>query len=105
MDSRLAPLDMVGLKPGDAKIFRNPGGRVTEQALEALVLGAHLLNVERILIVPHTRCAMTGQHPAGAAATRSASPRAWTPTGSSSAWSRTSWPRSRRTCSGCVPTR
>ncbi len=59
MDSRLAPLAMVGLKPGDAKIFRNPGGRVTEQALEALVLGAHLLNVERILIVPHTRCAMT----------------------------------------------
>jgi carbonic anhydrase len=59
MDSRLVPLAMVGLKPGDAKIFRNPGGRVTDQALEALVLGAHLLNVERILIVPHTRCAMT----------------------------------------------
>ena len=59
MDSRLAPLAMVGLKPGDAKIFRNPGGRVTEQALEALVLGAHLLHVERILVVPHTRCAMT----------------------------------------------
>jgi carbonic anhydrase len=59
MDSRLDPLNMVGLKPGDAKIFRNPGGRVTESALEALVLGAHLLNVERILIVPHTRCAMT----------------------------------------------
>jgi carbonic anhydrase len=59
MDSRLAPLAMVGLRPGDAKIFRNPGGRVTEQALEALVLGAHLLHVERILVVPHTRCAMT----------------------------------------------
>lgn len=59
MDSRIAPLAMVGLKPGDAKIFRNPGGRVTEQALEALVLGVHLLNVNRILVVPHTRCAMT----------------------------------------------
>jgi carbonic anhydrase len=59
MDSRLAPLAMVGLKPGDAKIFRNPGGRVTEQALEALVLGVHLLNVKRILVIPHTRCAMT----------------------------------------------
>jgi carbonic anhydrase len=32
---------------------------VTEQALEALVLGVHLLNVARILVVPHTRCAMT----------------------------------------------
>ena len=49
---------MLGLKAGDAKIFRNPGGRVTPQALEALVLGVHLLNVKRILIAPHTRCAM-----------------------------------------------
>jgi carbonic anhydrase len=58
MDSRIDPLGMLGLKPGDAKIFRNPGGRVTPQALEALILGVHLLNVKRILIVPHTRCAM-----------------------------------------------
>ncbi|GAB3765509.1 carbonic anhydrase [Nocardioides ginsengisegetis] len=58
MDSRIDPLNMLGLKPGDAKIFRNPGGRVTEAALEALVLGVHLLGVERILVVPHTRCAM-----------------------------------------------
>jgi carbonic anhydrase len=58
MDSRIDPLRMVGLKPGDAKIFRNPGGRVTPQAMEALVLGAHLLNVHRILVIPHTRCAM-----------------------------------------------
>jgi carbonic anhydrase len=58
MDSRIDPLRMLGLKPGDAKIFRNPGGRVTSNALEALVLGTHLLGVERILIVPHTRCAM-----------------------------------------------
>lgn len=59
MDSRIDPLGMLGLKPGDAKIFRNPGGRVTPQALEALILGVHLLNVSRILVVPHTRCAMT----------------------------------------------
>ena len=58
MDSRIDPLRMVGLKPGDAKIFRNPGGRVTAQALEALVLGVHLLQVKRILVIPHTRCAM-----------------------------------------------
>ena len=59
MDSRIDPLHMLGLQAGDAKIFRNPGGRVTPQALEALVLGAHLLNVNRILVIPHTRCAMT----------------------------------------------
>ena len=58
MDSRIDPLRLVGLSPGDAKIFRNPGGRVTMNALEALVLGVHLLGVKRILVVPHTRCAM-----------------------------------------------
>jgi len=58
MDSRINPLRMLGLQPGDAKIFRNPGGRVTNAALDAMVLGVHLLGVERILIVPHTRCAM-----------------------------------------------
>jgi len=58
MDSRIDPLRMLGLVPGDAKIFRNPGGRVTPQALEALVLGTHLLQVERVLVIPHTRCAM-----------------------------------------------
>lgn len=58
MDSRIDPLGILGLKPGDAKIVRNPGGRATDQALEALVLGVHLLNVTRILLIPHTRCAM-----------------------------------------------
>lgn len=58
MDSRLDPLRMVGLAPGDAKILRNPGGRVTDAALVALVLGVALLEVRRILVVQHTRCAM-----------------------------------------------
>src|SRR3954454_24562278 len=58
MDSRIDQLRLVGLKPGDAKIFRNPGGRGTDAALEALVLGVHLLNVDRVLVVPHTRCAV-----------------------------------------------
>ena len=58
MDSRIDPLRMIGLEPGDAKIFRNPGARVTEAALEALVLGVHLLKVDRIIVVPHTRCAV-----------------------------------------------
>ena len=58
MDSRIDPLRMLGLVHGDAKIFRNPGGRVTTAALEALVLAVHLLNVDRVLVIPHTRCAM-----------------------------------------------
>jgi carbonic anhydrase len=58
MDSRIDPLRLLGLAPGDAKIFRNPGGRVTDAALEAIVLGVHLLGVDRVLVVPHTRCAV-----------------------------------------------
>jgi carbonic anhydrase len=58
MDSRIDPLGMLGLAPGDAKILRNPGGRVDHLTLEALVLAVHLLGVTRVLIAPHTRCAV-----------------------------------------------
>ena len=61
MDSRLDPLGMVGLVPGDAKILRNPGGRATERTLVALVLSVHLLNDDRVLLVQHTRCAMASK--------------------------------------------
>ena len=58
MDSRIEPLEMIGLRVGDAKIIRTPGGRVTPDALVGCILGVHLLGVNRILVVPHTRCAM-----------------------------------------------
>lgn len=58
MDSRIEPLDMLGLKPGDAKIMRNAGARVTSDVLRTLALATHLLGVERIMVVAHTRCKM-----------------------------------------------
>jgi carbonic anhydrase len=58
MDSRIVPLEMVGLTFGDAKIIRTPGGRVTTSALAGCVAGVHLLQVDRIMIIPHSRCAM-----------------------------------------------
>jgi len=61
MDSRIEPLAMLGLKPGDAKILRNAGARVTDDVLRTLALGAALLGVTRVLVVPHTRCRMTGE--------------------------------------------
>ena len=36
MDSRIEPLQMLGLSKGDAKILRNAGGRVTEDVLGGL---------------------------------------------------------------------
>jgi carbonic anhydrase len=58
MDSRIDPLSMIGLSPGDAKIIRNPGGQLTPSALEGMLLGVHLLGVQRIMLVAHTRCAV-----------------------------------------------
>lgn len=58
MDSRIEPLDMLGMKPGDAKILRNAGARVTDDTLRTLVLAVYLLGVDRVLVLPHTRCKM-----------------------------------------------
>ncbi len=58
MDSRITPLAVVGMHPGDAKILRNAGARVTEDVLRTLVLATYLLGVKRILIMPHTNCRM-----------------------------------------------
>ncbi|GAB2909223.1 carbonic anhydrase [Rhodococcus aerolatus] len=58
MDSRIEPLSMLGLVPGDAKIMRNAGGRVTEDTLRSLTLAAHSLGVRRIAVMQHTDCAM-----------------------------------------------
>lgn len=60
MDSRIDPLAMLGLQRGDAKIIRNAGARVTGDVLRTLVLANALLKVDRVLVVAHTECAMTG---------------------------------------------
>lgn len=57
MDSRIEPLEMVGLRVGEAKILRTAGGRLTPAGLAAMVMGVHKLQVNRILVVPHTKCA------------------------------------------------
>jgi carbonic anhydrase len=58
MDSRIAPLSIVGMQPGDVKILRNAGARVTDDVLRTLVLATFLLGVNRVLVMPHTECKM-----------------------------------------------
>jgi carbonic anhydrase len=58
MDSRIEPLAMLGLSPGDAKILRNAGGRVTSEVLGTLVVASHLLGVDRMMVIAHTKCRM-----------------------------------------------
>ena len=58
MDSRIDPLRVLGMEPGDVKILRNAGARVTEDVLRTLILATYLLGVKRVLVMPHTDCKM-----------------------------------------------
>lgn len=60
MDSRVEPMSMLGLAPGDAKVLRNAGARVTDDMLRTLVLARYLLGVDRVMVIAHTRCRMAG---------------------------------------------
>lgn len=59
MDSRIEPLAMLGLVPGDAKILRNAGARVDDDVVAALALAVDRLDVVRAMVVAHTDCAAT----------------------------------------------
>ena len=59
MDSRIEPLAMLGLVPGDAKILRNAGGRVTSDVLRSLIFATSYLGVTRVVVMQHTKCALT----------------------------------------------
>ncbi len=61
MDSRIDPLAILGLAVGDAKVIRNAGGRVTPDVLRSLALATTMLDVDRIAIMQHTRCALAGR--------------------------------------------
>ncbi|MGA0852447.1 MAG: beta-class carbonic anhydrase, partial [Candidatus Nanopelagicaceae bacterium] len=57
-DSRIDPLRIVGMSAGDVKILRNAGARVTDDMLRTLLLATYLLEVKRVLVMPHTDCRM-----------------------------------------------
>src|SRR3954470_2417109 len=61
MHSPIDPLAMLGLQPGDAKILRNPGARVTDDVLATLVVARYLLAVERVMVIAHTDCRMVAK--------------------------------------------
>lgn len=61
IDTRVEPLRMLGLEPGDAKILRNAGARVTDDVLATLAVARHLLGVDRVMVVAHTDCRMSAE--------------------------------------------
>jgi carbonic anhydrase len=60
IDSRIDPLAVFGLVPGDAKILRNAGARITPDVCRSLAVSVALLGVERVAVVQHTGCRMLG---------------------------------------------
>ncbi len=61
MDVRIDPLPALGLRPGDADVIRNAGGRVTDDVLRSLTLAAAFLGVTEVVVMHHTGCAIAGR--------------------------------------------
>jgi carbonic anhydrase len=60
MDSRIDVFAVLGLHLGEAHVIRNAGGRVTDDVLRSLALSAHVLGVETVVVMQHTKCGLAG---------------------------------------------
>lgn len=58
MDARLDVYRMLGLSEGEAHVFRNAGGVITEDAIRSLALSQRLLGTKEIILLHHTDCGM-----------------------------------------------
>jgi carbonic anhydrase len=56
MDTRIDPLRIFGLQPGEAAILRNAGGRIDDGMRAAITVAHDALDVERLLVLGHTDC-------------------------------------------------
>lgn len=54
MDARI-DVAALGLHLGEAHVIRNAGGRVTDDVLRSLALASHVLGVDTVVIMQHTR--------------------------------------------------
>ena len=62
MDARLNVYGALGLNEGDAHVFRNAGGVVTDDAIRSLAISQRLLGTEEIILIHHTDCGMLTFH-------------------------------------------
>ena len=58
MDARLNPYGIFGLKEGDAHVFRNAGGVVTDDVVRSLAISQRLLGTTEVILVHHADCGM-----------------------------------------------
>lgn len=65
MDERLPVERALGIREGDAHVFRNAGGLVTDDAIRSAMLTTQFFGTTEIVVVNHTECGMmtaTGEH-------------------------------------------
>jgi carbonic anhydrase len=60
MDARIDVFAALGLHLGEAHVIRNAGGRVTDDVLRSLALSSHVLGVETVVVMQHTKCGLAG---------------------------------------------
>jgi len=61
MDARIDVFAALGLHLGEALVLRNAGGRVTDDVLRSLALGTHVLGVDTVVVMQHTKCGIAGR--------------------------------------------
>lgn len=60
MDARIDVFAALGLHLGEAHVIRNAGGRVTDDVFRSLTLSAHVLGVDTVVVMQHTKCGLAG---------------------------------------------
>lgn len=58
MDERVPVEDALGLSLGDAHIFRNAGGKVTDDVIRSVALSTNFFGTTEIIVLNHTDCGM-----------------------------------------------
>lgn len=56
MDARIDVAGLLGLRPGDAHVIRNAGGRATVDALHCLAVSQAVLGTREVMVIHHTEC-------------------------------------------------
>jgi carbonic anhydrase len=56
MDARIDVSALLGLRPGDAHVIRNAGGRATNDALHSLAVSQAVMKTREVMVIHHTEC-------------------------------------------------
>jgi carbonic anhydrase len=58
MDERIPVEEALGIELGDAQVFRNAGGKVTDDVIRSAALTTNFFDTDEIIVINHTDCGM-----------------------------------------------